>query len=176
MLLLVLLLCVLLTLTSSIQAKGTKPPNSFECQSYDQSKRIDVVIATGSENFAGTNDYIRLLLRDSRGILCTAADLNNSGNDHERNSIDHYALCCPSSFAVTNDFISLLLIGHVRNTRGGVNDWFIENIEVRSKNFVILEYRFHAWTNPYRFAMFGVSKMESSASKNATPSYSLIRL
>ena len=85
---LILLLCTLLTVPSCTQAKGTKPRNDFECQSPDKPKRIDIFIETGSELFAGTNDYIRLFVRDSHGVPCGVADLNNSGDDHERHSID----------------------------------------------------------------------------------------
>ena len=175
MLSLVLLLCALLTVPSSTQAKGTKPRDDFECRSHNERKRIDILIETGSELFAGTNDYIRLFLRDSHGVPCGVADLNNPGDDHERNSLDQYAICCPSNFAETDDLLSLLLIGHRQAQKGGSDDWFIERIEVRSKGFVLLEYRFHAWTNPFYLTMFGVSKMESSRSKTKTPSYFLIR-
>ena len=85
------------------------------------------------------------------------------------------AICCPSNFAETNGLLSLLLIGHQRGQKGGSDDWFIERIEVRSKGFVLLKYLFHAWTDPFRLTMFGVSKMESSQSKTKKPSYFLIR-
>jgi hypothetical protein len=88
MLPLVLLLCALLTVPPSTQAKGTKPPDEFECQSHDKPKRIDIFIETGSELFAGTDNYIHLFVRDSHGVPCGVADLNNPGDDHERNSID----------------------------------------------------------------------------------------
>jgi len=170
-----LFLCALLTLTSFVQAKGTKPRDNFGCHSLDKPKHIDVVIETGSEPFAGTNDYIKLLLRDSAGVLCTAVDLNNPGNDHERNSIDHYKICCSEDFAKVNDGLSLFLLSHNGGYKTGTNDWFIERIEVRMKDLLLLEYRFHAWTDPTKVTMFGVSKVTSSRSNNGTPSYTLIR-
>ena len=88
MLSLVLLLCALLTVPPSTQAKETKPRKDFECQSPDKPKRIDILIETGSELFAGTDDYVHLLVRDSHGVPCGVANLNNPGEDHERNSID----------------------------------------------------------------------------------------
>ncbi|CAF4109463.1 unnamed protein product, partial [Adineta steineri] len=80
-------LCVLLSSTSFIQAEGTEPLNDFECELLSKPKRIDVTVETGSKFLGGTNDAISLLLRDSQGVVCTADDLNNVGDDHEKNSI-----------------------------------------------------------------------------------------
>ncbi|CAF4109475.1 unnamed protein product [Adineta steineri] len=171
-----LCLCILLSSTSFIQAKGTKPSDDFECQLFKKPKRIDVTVETGSKFLAGTNDAISLLLRDSQGVVCTAEYLNNSGDDHERNSIDKYALCCPQDFAKTNDSLSMLIVGHKRGYKGGADDWFVERIEVHRKDFLLFTYRFHAWTNPGKITMFGVSKVTSSHSDNGEPSYSFIRL
>ena len=169
-----LFLCVLLTLISFIQTGGTRPRNNFECHSFNSSKRIDVVIKTGSKFLAGTDDRIRLLLRDSQGVVCTAADLNNSGDDHERDSIDHYALCCSENFGKKNDSLSLLVLNHNGGHRSATNDWFIESIEVRTKTFLLLKYRFHNWTRPHRAALFGVSKVASSRSNSFKPAYIFI--
>jgi len=147
----------------------------FECDSLEKPKRIDVDIEIGLKTFAGTDDIIRLLLRDSHGVLCTAVDLDNPGNDHERNSIDQYALCCPEDFAKTNDLLSMLLVGHQKDYRGFSNNWFIERIIVHRKNFLLFEYRFHAWTQPDKVVMFGASIVISSRSNNGKSSYSLIR-
>ncbi len=169
-----LFLYAFLTLTSSIQAKGTKPRANFGCNTLDNPKPIDVIIETGSERTAGTDDFVGLFLHDSHGLVCTATDLNNPGDDHERNSIDYYILCCPQNFAKTNDSLSLLLLQHERCGKGGAfNNWFIERIEVRMNGLLLLQYRFHAWTNG---ELFGVSKVTSSRSNNGTPLYALIRL
>ncbi|CAF1345083.1 unnamed protein product [Adineta steineri] len=175
MLSLFLCLCVLLSSTSFIQAEGTEPLNYFQCEVF-KPKRIDVTVETGSKFLAGTNDGIHLLLRDSQGVVCTADDLNNVGDDHERNSIDKYAVCCPQDFAKTNDSLSLLLVGHKHGYRGGANDWFVERIEVHKEDSLLFTYHFHAWTNPRKISIFGVSKVTSSHSDNGKPSYSRIRL
>jgi hypothetical protein len=169
-------MCVLLSLASFIQAKGTKPPDNFKCHSLDNPKRIDVAVETGSEYFSGTDDAISLLLRDSQGVVCTVADLNNSGNDYETNSIDYYAICCPQDFAEAHDPLSMLLLGHRRGHKGNSDDWFVERIEVRRQGFQLFKYRFHAWTHPYKTVMLGVSRVTSSHSNNGKPSYSLIHL
>jgi hypothetical protein len=174
--LLFLVLCGLLTLTSFIQAKGTKPPNNFGCHSLDKPKLIDVVIETGSRVLSGTDDVVGLLLRDSDGVVCTTDDLDNPGDDRKRNSIDHYALCCPQEFATANDFLDMLLLAHRRTRNGFSNDWFVEHIEVRRNDFLLFDYRFHAWTNPGSITMFGVSKVADLQSTNGKSSYSLIRL
>ncbi|CAF4061775.1 unnamed protein product [Adineta steineri] len=71
----------------------------------------------------------------------------------------------------------MLIIGHKRGYyKGGGDDWFIERIEVHRKDFLLFTYRFHAWTNPRTTTIFGVSKVTSSHSDNAEPSYSFIRL
>jgi hypothetical protein len=171
-----LFLSVLLSLTSFIQAKGTKPPNNFACNSFDKPKRIDVFVETGSVIFANTDDRIRLLLRDSDGVVCTATDLDNWGDDHMRWSIDQYALCCPQNFAIGNASLSMLLLAHQRGHKGNANDWFVEHIEVRRNDFLLFEYRFHAWTNPYKVSLFGVSKVADSHSNDGKPSYSLFRV
>jgi len=171
-----LFLSILLSLTSFIQAKGTKPPDNFVCSSFDKPQRIDVFIETGSAFFANTDDEILLLLRDSNGVVCTATDLNNSGDDHERDSIDQYALCCPQNFATGNDPLSVLLLSHRQGPKGSSNDWFVEHIEVRKNDFLLFEYRFHSWTKPHKVSLFGVSKVANSHSNNGKPSYSLIRV
>lgn len=166
----------LLTLTTFIQGKGTRPPNDFWCFSIKQPKRIDVIIETGSEFLAGTDDRISLLLRDNNGMVCTAGDLDNSGNDRERNSIDHYAICCPQDFAKANGSLSQLFFIRFWPPKGGRDNWLIENVEVRMENTVLLNYGFHAWNDPKKFALFGISKMAGSQSKNGPQSYSLVRV
>ena len=84
-----LVLIALHALILAVQARGTKPSADFECSDFDRPTRIDIVIKTGSKLFSGTDDTIRLLLRDSRGVVYTTQDLNNRGNDRERHSIDH---------------------------------------------------------------------------------------
>jgi hypothetical protein len=167
-----LFLCVFVSLTSFIQAKGTKPSNKFEC-SWKEPTRVDIIIETGSQFLAGTDDRVRLFLRDSQGVVCIAADLNNSGDDHERNSIDEYAVCCPEDSGKANESLSLLLLGHLRARKSPGNDWFIERIKVHSQNFLLLDYRFHAWTGAVM--MFGVTKVKISRLNNEKSSYSLIR-
>ena len=76
--------CIVSTLSSIIQANGTKPSKNFKCRSEDKPQRIDVSIKTGLKTFAGTNDRIRLLLLDANGVPCIAKDLDNFGNDHKK--------------------------------------------------------------------------------------------
>jgi hypothetical protein len=166
-----LFLYVLLTLTSLIPAKGTKPPANFRCNTLDKPKPIDIIIETGWELYAGTDSVVPLLLRDSLDVMCTADDLDNPGNDHERNSIDHYILCCPQNFAKVNDTLNLLLLSHGRCQRYGAGNWFIERIEVRREGFLLFDYRFHTWI---KGGLYGVSKMTSIRSKNEKPSYIFI--
>jgi hypothetical protein len=169
---LVSFLCVFLSSIVFIQGKGTHPPVNFKCNSFDSPTRIDVVIETGSQFLAGTDDTIRILLRDSHGVICLDDNLDNFGNDHERNSIDHHAICCPQDFSQSNDSLSLLLLSHLRRGKSKGDDWFIERIKVHMNNFTLFDYRFHMWT--YAARMFGASRVTSSRSNNGKLSYSLI--
>jgi hypothetical protein len=166
----------LLASVTFIQATGTNPRENFRCRDALKYQRVYVVIETGSMIFAGTDDPIRLFLRDSRGVVCGAADLDNDGNDHERNSVDEYILCCPGDFAANKQPISLLLLNHKPAGKGSVNNWFIENIKVRTDSNTIFEYRFHAWTDPRSSFIFGATRVEHSSPQNKTSSYSFVTL
>ena len=168
-------LCIALALLPLVQTTGTTPLRGTTCRPSSKRTRIDIYIETGSQLFSGTDDPIRLLLRDSEGVLCAADDLNNFGDDHQRKSTDQFVLCCPAEFAQGNGPLSLLLLGHRRNSNGHSNSWFVEHIRVLKGTVPLLEYRFHAWTNPSRIHFFGVSLQASALSQDGKPSYSLVR-
>lgn len=171
----VLFLYVALPLVSLVQGKGTKPLFDSPCSSSSKRTRIDVFIETGSQLFSDTDDRVRLLLRDSEGVLCIANDLNNYGDDHKRGSTDQFVLCCPADFARANGPLSILLIGHRANQRGHSNSWLVEHVRVMKGTVALLEYRFHTWTNPSKIHFLGVSLNTKSPSPDEVPSYSLIR-
>ena len=131
--------------------------------SFDQ-ETLEMTIRAGDEYLAGTDDDINVLLRSSNGKICRAYRLDNDGNDHERNSVDKYTVCCPKGFLSNHRELSLFALAHVlrsgKNGRGSLigNDWFIESIELKTRGKVILDYRFHTWTSPKKQWMFGVSK------------------
>lgn len=108
------------------------------------------MIRTCDKRFAGTDDIIYLVLRNLNGALCWSHSLNNPGNDRERNSIDEYTICCPEGFMPDDGDLSMLAFNQMgMNDKNGwilVKDWFIERIEVRADNGLLLSYRFQAWT------------------------------
>jgi hypothetical protein len=134
------------------------------CQ--DDTDVLQMKIETGDVLFAGTNSHVSLLLRSGNGVVCQVYDLDNVGNDHERNSIDKYTICCPKGFL--DDEHELSMLGLSQLTRTGkyvsffADNWFIERIEVRADETLLFDYRFHSWTSPSRKLMFGVSKINNT--------------
>lgn len=135
--------------------------------SFNQ-ETLEMTIRTGDEYLAGTDDDINVLLRSPSGKICRSYRLDNDGNDRERNSIDKYTICCPSGFLGYHRELSLFALAHVlrRGTSGrgslSGNDWFIENVEIKVHDEVVLNYRFHSWTSPGNQWMFGVSKANNT--------------
>jgi hypothetical protein len=135
--------------------------------SFDQ-ETLEMTIRTGDEYLAGTDDDINVLLRSPNGKICRAYRLDNDGNDRERNSVDKYTICCPRGFLSNHRELSLFALAHVLRSgtsgRGSLigNDWFIESIELKTRDEVVLDYRFHAWTSPKKQWMFGVSKANNT--------------
>ncbi len=92
--------------------------------------------------------------------------MNNIGNDRERNSIDEYKICCPEEFLADEDELSMVALAQL--TRSGrkipflTDKWFIEHIEVRAKERILFNYRFHDWSSPSRKLAFGVSKVNNT--------------
>jgi hypothetical protein len=166
-------MCVVLTLSSIIQAKGTKPRKNFKCRSADKPQRIDVSIETGSMIFAGTNRKIRLLLLDAAGVPCMAKDLDNWGNDHARSSTDVDALCCPADFGKNNDFLSGVLFRQAYDELTAIfrNDWFVERIKVHRNNVLFFDFAIRAWIHSYGFYPSGVFRMSTLHSNNRKTSY-----
>ena len=125
-----------------------------------------LTIQTGDRPLAGTDDIIHLALRNSNGTLCWSHDMNNPGNDRERNSIDEYTICCPHGFMPDDGELSMLAFNQMgmndKNGRIFVNDWFIERIEVRADKGLLLSYRFQAWTKSTTPWLFGVSKIANN--------------
>jgi hypothetical protein len=124
---------------------------------------LQLTIETGERPLAGTDDIIHLFLRNFNGALCWSHNLNNPGNDRERNSVDEYTICCPEGFMPVDGDLSMLAFNQMgmndKNGRIFVNDWFIERIEVRADKGLFLSYRFHAWTKSMTPWLFGVSKI-----------------
>jgi hypothetical protein len=70
--------------------------SSYVCP--DDAATVEVKIETGDVLFAGTDSHVGLLLRSNHGVICQAFNLDNSGNDRERKSIDEYTICCSKDF------------------------------------------------------------------------------
>ena len=124
--------------------------------------------------FAGTQNLFDFLLRDSQGIVCTVRHGVRSSMD----STDILSVCCPKDFSKDNDLLSTFLLFHqpARHRGQSTDDWFIDRIQVQRNDFVLLDYRFQAWTSPFTIGMYGVSRVKISSSNNGTSSsYSLIR-
>ncbi|CAF4533564.1 unnamed protein product [Rotaria socialis] len=129
----------------------------------DNTETLKLKIQTGNEWLAGTDDAINLLLRSANGLICRVHNLDNWGNDRERNSIDKYTVCCPEGFSNDKRELSMFALAHVppvgKNGRASTNDWFIERIEIRAGERTVFNYHFHAWTSPSKQWMFGVSNV-----------------
>jgi hypothetical protein len=147
--------------------KVTSNTKSKNHCSFSQ-ETLEMTITTGDEYLAGTDDDINVLLRSPNGRICRAYRLDNNGNDRERHSVDKYTICCPRGFLGNHRELSLFALAHVLPSgiggRGSLigNDWFIENIELKTRGEVILDYRFHSWTSPKNQWMFGVSKANNT--------------
>ncbi|CAM4743952.1 unnamed protein product [Rotaria magnacalcarata] len=132
----------------------------------NNTETLKLTIKTGNEWLAGTDDAINLLLRSANGLICRVYNLDNWGNDRERNSIDKYTVCCPEGFLNDKRELSMFALAHVppsgKNGRASTNDWFIEHVELRASERIVFNYRFHAWTSPSEKWMFGVSKVNDN--------------
>ena len=154
------------TIISVVIVKVTGDTKSNNHCSFDQ-ETLEMTIRTGDEYLAGTDDDINVLLRSPNGKICRT-NLNNDGNDRERNSVDKYTICCSTGFLSNHRELSLFALAHVRRSGTGVrasltgNDWFIESIKLETHGEVILDYRFHAWTSPRKQWMTGVSKANNT--------------
>jgi len=147
------------------QVTGDTKSNN-QC-SFDQ-ETLEMTITTGDVFLAGTNDDINVLLRSPNGRICRAYRLNNDGDDRERKSVDRYTICCQQGFLGKHRELSLFALSHVLRIgptgRGSLfgNDWFIENVEVKTRGQIILDYHFQAWTSPRKQLMFGVIKANNT--------------
>ncbi|CAF3096564.1 unnamed protein product [Rotaria socialis] len=79
----------------------------------DNTETLKLKIQTGNEWLAGTDDAINLLLRSANGLICRVHNLDNWGNDRERNSIDKYTVCCPEGFSNDKRELSMFALAHV---------------------------------------------------------------
>ncbi|CAF3540537.1 unnamed protein product [Rotaria sp. Silwood1] len=79
---------------------------------------LQVKIETGDELFAGTNSHVSLILRSGNGVICQVYDLDNIGNDRERNSVDEYTICCSKDF-FNDDDDELSMLAVAKLTRSG---------------------------------------------------------
>jgi hypothetical protein len=123
---------------------------------------VEVKIETGDVLYAGTDLIVGLLLRSGHGVICQDNDLDNSGNDRERKSIDEYTICCSKYFLTDKNQLSMLgLIQYGKHGPRRVGDWFIERIEVRANQRILFDYRFHSWSSPSGKVLFGVSKINN---------------
>ncbi|CAF3537240.1 unnamed protein product [Rotaria sp. Silwood1] len=86
------------------------------CQ--ENSDVLQVKIETGDELFAGTNSHVSLILRSGNGVICQVYDLDNIGNDRERNSVDEYTICCSKDF-FNDDDDELSMLAVAKLTRSG---------------------------------------------------------
>ncbi len=132
------------------------------------SQTLQLIIETGNEQFAGTDDTVNLLLRSTNGVMCRVYDLDNPGNDRKRNNVDKYNICCPKGFFSDEGEVNMLAFAQVissKRTCPGNNDWFIERIELRADGKVLLNYRFHAWTSPLNQWMFGLTKIGNNLTR-----------
>lgn len=126
---------------------------------------LQVKIETGDILFAGTDSHVSLFLRSGNGVTCQDYSLDNTGNDRERKSIDEYVVCCSKDFF--DDENELSMVGLAQLTRSGKyisffsDDWFIERIEIRANEKLLVDYPFHSWTSPARKLLFGVSKLNN---------------
>ena len=128
---------------------------------------LQLIIRTCDKRFAGTDDIIHLLLRSGSGVICRANNLNNPGNDRERNSVDEYMICCPKEFLMDERELSMLAFTQMalmaRKQGRDYDHWCIQHIEVRAGKRVLL-------SNPSFFSatdsripwLFGVSKINST--------------
>jgi hypothetical protein len=127
---------------------------------------VEVKIETGDVKYAGTDSNIGLLLRSNHGVICQVFNLDNSGNDRERKSIDEYTICCSKDFLTDENQLSMLAM--IQFTRSGKHtplfsdDWFIERIEVRANQRILFDHRFHSWVSATKKFLLGVSKINNT--------------
>ncbi|CAF4596547.1 unnamed protein product [Rotaria sp. Silwood2] len=144
-------------------ASDTRSRNSCPIHS----DRLEVEIKTGDEPLAGTDYSINLLVRSGNGLVCKAYDLDNWGNDRERNSMDRYTICCPKGFLDSNADIRMFALSYPSRPgkRGYVNidDWLIEHVAIKVNGRNIFTYRFDSWTSPWKHWVFGVSKVNETS-------------
>ncbi|CAF1001852.1 unnamed protein product [Rotaria sp. Silwood1] len=84
----------------------------------ENSDALQVKIETGDELFAGTNSHVSLILRSGNVVICQVYDLDNIGNDRERNSVDEYTICCSKGF-FNDDDDELSMLAVAKLTRSG---------------------------------------------------------
>ena len=142
---------------------NTKSSNSCS----NDKDTLQLMIRTCDKRFAGTDDIIHLLLRSSSGVICRANNLNNPGNDRERNSIDEYTICCPKEFLMDERELSMLAFTQMAimaRKQGRLYDyWCIQHIEVRAGKRVLLSYpSFYSATDSRIPWLFGVTKINST--------------
>ncbi|CAF3263140.1 unnamed protein product [Rotaria sp. Silwood2] len=144
-------------------ASDTRSRNSCPIHS----DRLEVEIETGDEWLAGTDDEIHLLLHSANGLVCQAYNLDNWGNDRERNSIDRYTICCPKGFLDGDEEISMFALAYIlppkRTDLLQLDNWFIERVTIKGNGRDIFNYRFHSWISPLKERMFGVSKVNETS-------------
>ncbi len=108
---------------------------------------------------------VGLLLRSNHGVICQVFNLDNSGNDRERNSIDEYTICCSKDFLTDKNQLNMLamvqFMGNGKHT-SLFNNWFIERIKVRANQRILFDYRFHSWASASKKFLFGVSKINNT--------------
>ncbi len=148
-----------------IMMKVTCNTNSVNICDKDHSS-LEVNIETGDVFFAGTNSHASLILRNGNGFICQEYNLDNIGDDRERNSIDKYTICCSKEFLNDENELSMLAVAQLTRTRRLLSflsdDWFIERIEVRANQIILFDYRFHSWTSPSTKLIFGATKINNT--------------
>lgn len=126
---------------------------------------IQVKISTGDVLYAGTDNDISLILRSANGIICQEYDLNNPGNDRERNHTDEYIICCSKAFFNDKNELSMVAFSELIRIGSRVpaikDSWFIEHIEIRNNESILFDYRFHDWSSSTNHLLFGVTKLNN---------------
>ena len=138
--------------------------SSYVCS--DDFSKVDIIIKTGDVLFAGTDANIAIIIRSNHGVMCQALNLDNYGNDRERNSTDEYVLCCPKDFLSDKNLLSML--GLFQYTRSGKHtplfkdDWFIEHIQIRGDQRILLDYHLHSWAKATKKFLFGLTRINDT--------------